>query len=252
MTRGDNFPGFLDGAEELRRFREMFAQSPSFACLLAGPEHRFVLVNPAYQQLIGHRDIVGLTVREAIPEVESQGFLDLLDGVFASGKPHSGRNVKIVLHRMPGGVAETRFVDFVYQPIKDSSGNVTSIFVEGSDITERRASEDALRTSETRLRELNADLERKVIERAQARRLTWQLSPDLLGALNANGYFETSNPAWQTILGWSEEEVSSMSIFELLHPDDVEHTRAGFELTLVGQPAIRFENRYRCKDGGHR
>jgi PAS domain S-box-containing protein len=95
-------------------------------------------------------------------------------------------------------------------------------------------------------------LERKVIERAQARSLTWQLSPDLLGALNSKGYFETSNPAWQTVLGWSEGEVASMSIFELLHPDDVEHTRAGFELTLVGQPAIRFANRYRCKDGGYR
>jgi hypothetical protein len=43
-----------------------------------------------------------------------------------------------------------------------------------------------------------------------------------------------------------------MSIFELLHPDDVEHTRAGFELTLVGQPALRFANRYRCKDGSYR
>ena len=252
MTRADYSPGFLEGAEELRRFREMFAQSPSFSCLLSGPEHRFVLVNPAYQQLIGHRDVVGLTVREAVPEVERQGFLHLLDSVFATGMPYIGRNVKIVLQRRPGGDAETRFLDFVYQPIKDASGKVTSIFVEGSDITERRATEDALRTSEARLRELNAELERKVIERAQARGLTWQLSPDLLGALNSKGYFETSNPAWYTVLGWSEEEVASMSIFELLHPDDVEHTRAGFELTLVGQPAIRFANRYRCKDGSYR
>jgi PAS domain S-box-containing protein len=245
-------PGFLEGAEELRRFREMFAQSPSFSCLLSGPAHRFVLINPAYQQLIGHRDILGLTVREAIPEVEAQGFLDLLDHVYATGEPYVGRNMKIVLRRTPGGAAETRSLDFVYQPIKDDYGKVTSIFVEGSDVTERHATEDALRASETRLRELNTDLERKVIERAQARSLTWQLSPDLLGALNSKGYFETSNPAWQTVLGWSEAEVASTSIFELLHPDDVEHTRAGFELTLVGQPAIRFINRYRCKDGSYR
>ena len=79
--------------------------------------------------------------------------------------------------------------------------------------------------------------------------MTWQVTPDLMGALNARGYFETSNPAWQTILGWSEDEVASMSIFELLHPDDVERTRAGFNLTQIGQPAIRFPNRYRCKDG---
>jgi PAS domain S-box-containing protein len=94
--------------------------------------------------------------------------------------------------------------------------------------------------------------ESRVIERIQARGKTWQLSPDLLGALNSKGYFETSNPAWQTVLGWSESEVASMSIFELLHPEDREHTRAGFELTQANQPALRFENRYRCKDGSYR
>ena len=112
--------------------------------------------------------------------------------------------------------------------------------------------DDALRASEARLRELNIELERRVIERAQARTLTWQLSPDLLGALNSEGYFVTSNPAWGTVLGWSEAEVATMSIFELLHPDDLEHTRAGFELTQIGQPALRFVNRYRCKNGDYR
>jgi PAS domain S-box-containing protein len=113
------------------------------------------------------------------------------------------------------------------------------------DITERKL-------SEKRLRELNADLERRVIERTQARGRTWQVTPDLLGALNAQGYFETSNPAWKTLLGWSEEEVARTSIWEFLHPDDVERTRGGFNLTQVGQPAIHFPNRYRCKDGTYR
>ena len=122
----------------------------------------------------------------------------------------------------------------------------------GNQITDRHTSEEAHRASEARLRQLNADLERQVMERAQARGLTWKLSPDLLGALNSKGYFETANPAWESVLGWTEAEVVSMSIFELLHPDDLEHTRAGFELTQVGQPALRFANRYRCKDGGYR
>jgi PAS domain S-box-containing protein len=241
-----------DSTEELERFREMFAQSPSFSCLLQGPDHRFVLVNPAYQQLIGHRDVLGQPVRVAVPEVADQGFVELLDRVFATGEPFIGKDVEIVLQRTPGAGPETRFLDFVYQPIRDASGRVISIFVEGSDITERHATEEALRRSEANLRELNADLERRVIERAQARGLTWQLSPDLLGALNPKGYFETSNPAWQSVLGWTEAEVASMSIFELLHPEDREHTRAGFELTQVGEPAIGFVNRYRCKDGSYR
>jgi len=249
---GDDTLGRSDGAEELRRFREMFAQSPSFSALLHGPEHRFVLTNSAYHQLVGHRDVIGRTVREAVPEVEGQGFHELLDDVFTSGEPLVGTDVRIVLRRTPGGVLETRYLDFVYQPIKDDSGKVTAIFIEGSDVTERHATEEALRESEALLRELNADLERKVIERAQARGLTWQLSPDLLGALNSKGYFETSNPAWEAVLGWSEAEVAGMSIFELLHPEDLEHTRAGFELTQIGQPALRFTNRYRCKDGSYR
>ena len=245
MTTNSQSPDNLTGAEELQRMREMFARSPSFSALLQGPQHRFALTNPAYHQLIGHRNVIGMTVREAVPEVAGQGFFELLDNVFATGEPFVGKDVKIVLQRTPGGVEETRYLDFVYQPIRDESGKVASIFVEGLDITERRATEQALR-------ELNADLERRVIERAQARGRTWNLSPDLLGALNSKGYFETSNPAWRTILGWTEDEVAKMSIFELLHPDDVEHTRAGFELTLVGQPAIRFVNRYRCKDGSYR
>ncbi len=255
MDNPGNHPGRdTDGGEELRRLREMFAQSPSFSALLEGPEHRFAFTNPAYQQLIGHRDVIGLTVREAIPEAEGQGFLDLLDEAFATGKPFSGTNVEIALQREPGAAAETRILGFrlsAHQEIWRRRCHV-DLRREGLDITERRVTEAALRVSEARLQELNLDLERRVVERAQARSLTWQLSPDLLGALNSEGYFETSNPAWKSVLGWTEAEVASMSIFELLHPEDVEHTRAGFELTLVGQPAIRFANRYRCKDGSYR
>jgi PAS domain S-box-containing protein len=237
---------------QLRWLGEMFSQSPSFCALLQGPDHRFVLTNPAYQQLIGHRDVIGLTVRDALPEVEQQDFIALLDNVFATGEAFVGKDVEVALQHSADSLPEVRYLDFVYQPIKDGAGNVTSIFVEGADITERHRSEETLRATETRLRLLNADLERQVIERAQARGLTWKLSPDLLGALNSEGYFETANPAWEAVLGWTEEEVVNMSIFELLHPEDLEHTRAGFELTQVGQPALRFANRYRCKDGSYR
>jgi PAS domain-containing protein len=109
--------GSTEADQELQRFRDMFARSQSFSALLQGPEHRFVLVNPAYLQLVGHRDLIGLTVREAIPEIEGQGLLEPLDDVFAGGKPFVGKDVKIVLRCKAEGNADTRYLDFVYHPI---------------------------------------------------------------------------------------------------------------------------------------
>jgi PAS domain-containing protein len=112
--------------EELARLRRIFAQSPSFSALLLGPDHLFVLANPAYQQLVG-RPVFGRIVREAFPEVEGQGFLALLDEVFSTGKPFVGRNIEIVFKPPLGGTTQIRFLDFVCQPIKDDAGNVTII-----------------------------------------------------------------------------------------------------------------------------
>jgi PAS domain-containing protein len=98
----------MNGAEELVRLREIFAQSPSFSALLHGPDHRFVLANAAYQQLVG-RPVIGRTVREAFPEVESQGILALLDEVLSTGKPFIGRDVEIVFQPPLGGPAKYGF-----------------------------------------------------------------------------------------------------------------------------------------------
>ena len=52
--------------------------------------------------------------------------------------------------------------------------------------------------------------------------LIWEISPDLLGTVNAEGFFESANPAWMTVLGLTEVEVTSVSLFSLIHPDDIE------------------------------
>lgn len=132
-------------ASENERLLQLFEQAPGFMALLSGPEHVFKLVNPAYSQLIGHRDVKGKPVREALPEVVGQGFADLLDEVFASGKAYTGSSAKIALQRSPGAPEEERFVDFVYQPILNENAQISGIFVEGYDVTERVRGEVRLR-----------------------------------------------------------------------------------------------------------
>jgi PAS domain S-box-containing protein len=133
--------------EENERLLALFEQAPGFMAVLRGPDLVFELTNKAYLQLVGHREIIGKPVREALPEVEGQGFLDLLDQVRASDRPFVGHGLSIRLQREPHGPLEERFVDFVYQPIHDAYGKVVGIFAEGSDVTERKMAEDELRAA---------------------------------------------------------------------------------------------------------
>ena len=239
-------------ADATVRQRRQFEQAPGFIIVMGGPRHVVEFVNNTHRNVFASDDWIGKPIREAFPSLAGQGFYEQLDLVYATGQTFKFDSAEVRYRRSADGPEETRYFTFIYTPITDETGGVTGVFCDGFDVTETHQAQQALRDSEARLRQLNAELERRVIQRTQARGRTWQVSPDLLGALNSQGYFETSNPAWQTMLGWSEEEVASMSIFELLHPDDVERTRAGFNLTQQGQPAIRFPNRYRCKNGSYR
>jgi hypothetical protein len=64
----------------------------------------FELVNAAYMQLVGHRNVIGMPVRQALPEVEGQGFFELLDEVFATGTPFVGSAMGVSLRAPPAHV----------------------------------------------------------------------------------------------------------------------------------------------------
>jgi DNA-binding response OmpR family regulator len=71
-----------------RRLQSVFSQAPVAICILNGPTHVFEQANDYYQRLVGPRPLLGLTIRQAFPELASQGIYELLDGVLASGQPY--------------------------------------------------------------------------------------------------------------------------------------------------------------------
>ena len=167
----------LELAAEGRTLRALFQQAPGFMCVLRGPDHVFEIVNDAYSQLIGHRDVIGLAVREALPEIEAEGqaFLGLLDGAYTTGEAFTGRQIPFRVQRQPDSPLETCYVDFVYQPITDAAGRVTGLFVQGSDVTEAKLATDALRASEERMQ--------SVLSNAQIIGLwDWDVQRDLVRA----------------------------------------------------------------------
>ncbi|MCK8784340.1 PAS domain-containing protein [Roseomonas sp. NAR14] len=156
---------------ERGRLRQLFEQAPGFVAVLRGPDHVFEFVNAAYAELVGRdRDVTGRPVVEALPEVAEQGFTDLLDGVYHSGRAFVGRQLPVRLQRRPGAEPELSYVDFVYQPIVEPDGAVSGIFVQGTDVSEGKRAEDALRVSEQALRRLNETLEARVEARTAALR----------------------------------------------------------------------------------
>ncbi len=133
---------------------QMFEQAPTFMALLRGPEHRFDLANPSYLRLIGDREVVGRTVAEALPDAVAQGVVGILDDVYRTGVPYTANGARFVIQAEPGGPTQERFLDFVYQPLRDSDGKVNAIFIEGADVTERTLAERAQRESEALYRGL--------------------------------------------------------------------------------------------------
>jgi PAS domain S-box-containing protein len=117
---------------------------------------------------------------------------------------------------------------------------------------ERIETEQARRLTEEALRALNERLEREVERRTQERDRIWNLSEDLLAVSNFDGYFTNINPAWGSLLGWTEDEIKSMHVSELRHPDDAAHSMAGRARLAQGVPTVRMENRFRHKDGSWR
>ncbi|MBW0144362.1 GAF domain-containing protein [Sphingomicrobium clamense] len=126
-----------EAAVSARQISTWFNHAPGFMAVLHGPDHVFDVANPAYLDLIGHRDVIGKPMSDVAPEAVEQGFVDILDEVFRTGKPYVGHSVEAKLE----GRSSPIFVDFVNQPIFDQDGNVTGIFIQGADVTERARAE---------------------------------------------------------------------------------------------------------------
>ncbi len=112
-----------------QRWLSMFDQAPGFICVLQGPGHQFEYANRRYQELLSHRAVIGRRVVDCAPEVGAQGFIELLDRVFHSGQAHEASAEPLQLQPADGGPPVVRYLDFIYQPMRDAEGQVTGIFV---------------------------------------------------------------------------------------------------------------------------
>lgn len=122
---------FQKAENQRETYESLFMQAPAAISILRGPTHRHEFVNPPYQRLLDDRPLLGRTVAEALPEISDQGFLALLDKVYATGETYMGTEVPA---RLPG-LAHDSFFNFTYQQFCEG-GQPAGIMVFAFEVTD--------------------------------------------------------------------------------------------------------------------
>ena len=139
------------------RQRRQFEQAPGFIIVMRGPEHVVEFVNDAHRATFGSDGWVGLPIREAFPSLEGQGFFEILDDVFRTGRVFEAQAAEVHYRRAPGGPEEERYLTFIYSPLSDDDGRIAGVFCEGFDVTDQARGE-RLRRAASRRQEVLVEL----------------------------------------------------------------------------------------------
>lgn len=123
--------------QEKKRFQGLYEQAPIAMGILKGSNHIYELGNPPYLKLISKVDIIGKSVKEVLPELESQGIFELLDHVYQTGETFSASEMLFRFDYNSTGQLEDAYLDLVYQAHRDSEGNIDGVFFFGNDVTEQ-------------------------------------------------------------------------------------------------------------------
>ncbi|MES2282691.1 MAG: PAS domain S-box protein [Pseudomonadota bacterium] len=240
---------------ELRVSSGVMLRTPHPMHICWGPD-LITFYNDSYVAICGdrHPAALGKPFRQIWPEAWDT--LGPLTETVLAGETMRFEDKLVHLHGPDG---PDRWFSFSWTPLRDDAGLVKGFFCHAAETTDKmlalraaRQEREGFAAADAALRELNADLERQVIAKTNTRGHTWKLTPNLLAVMRPDEYFEDVNPAWTATLGWSQAEMKAGPYTRFVHPDDINASVDAYELVRHGDPVLRFENRYRCKDGTYK
>ncbi len=218
---------------ERQRFYDLFSDAPSSMGVLRGPDHVFEIVNPLYLELIGKKDIIGKTFKEVLPEAVDQGFIDILDSVYKTGKTFSSSEMLIKLDTLGTGQLVDKYLNFMYQAHRTEKNIIDGILFFAIDVTEQVVLRKKIEDSEAKLKKAQALLQIS----------NWEI--DLIN------YINTWSDECYDIIGWRREDLepSLQAFLSLIHPDDFELANAMVVETFQTYDAGSFSARIQTKMG---
>ncbi|MFN3997912.1 ATP-binding protein [Algoriphagus sp.] len=211
----------------------LFMQAPAVICVLRGPQHIVELANSHYYRFVGKSDMLGKTIREGLPELEGQGFFEILDNVYTTGEPFIGNEMPAKFDR-GAGRPEDAFVNFVYQASHNNEGEIDGILVHAVDVTEQVLARKKIEESEKYFRQLTDTVPA----------IIWITEPD--------GSCSYLNKNWYSYTGQTEAEALSFGWLDATHPDDKEETGRLFLEANAAQKSFMASYRLKVKNGDYR
>ncbi|GAB3572426.1 hypothetical protein GCM10027345_03550 [Hymenobacter daeguensis] len=151
--------------QEHRLLSRVLDQLPAGVAVLKGPDLSFRFVNASYQVLIEGRAQLGRPIAACLPEIEEQGFVELLNRVYATGESYVGLNTPVRLLEAATNTLELHYFDFSYQALRNSEQQVSGILIFATDVTAHELARqqthqlgESLASANEELRKANARL----------------------------------------------------------------------------------------------
>ncbi|WP_181305226.1 PAS domain-containing protein [Rufibacter sp. XAAS-G3-1] len=218
--------------------QRMLSQSPVQFAVLKGADWMVDFATPQFKQLVGGRDTVGKPLRQALPELQSQGFFDIIEKVYATGEPHLGTETPAYLDRKGTGELDLGYFNFMYQPLFDEHQAVEGIIILIVEVTGQvKVQKEAAKLAQ----ELKVSHERtlKVLDAL----------PHMTFTARSDGYIDYYSQQWYDYLGTSQEELNGWGWEYFIHPDDLQNTHDKWHHSLATGEIFMVENRWRTKNG---
>jgi len=212
---------------ERKRIYSLFMQSPVNIVVFDGPEHVVELINPAARSYLGNRDITGLRILDAMPEVLDQHLILILDEIYKTGKGRTFKSLP-VFFKQPDGEKKTVYADLFFEPIRDEQGNTSGILNMGVDVTEQVMAFKRAEKSEELFRTYAESM------------------PQMAFIADATGKITYLNRRWNDFAGenWTREKI--------IHDEDKELVNNAWLHSIETNESFELEYRLLRKDGDYR
>lgn len=212
-----------------QNIRNIFIQAPVSVALYRGSDFIVEIANAHTLEHWGRssEEVLGKPIFEVMKEAKDQGYHELMTKVYNTGVPHRAYGVPVSLMR--NGKNCIVYVSFVYEPYRDSDGNITGVMSVSTEVTNETLARQKIEASEKEFRELADSL------------------PELVWTTDNQGAQTFASRRWKEYTGLDPYDEHTFS--QVVHPADLESILKIWKESLLSGKTYVTEVRLKSKTG---